>query len=188
LEFYADLFHEYGVAPTPYEARQNFNNSRYALYQGIQVGNVGMWILPISERGGASWPVEWDSNWGMAVLPQGASAQIPLWVDDVYAISAASEHPEESWAWVSYLSRQMPTRIIPSRRSLIESSDFETFMGAEIVDVVRNSIPNAIPISVWGLAEHYRVVELYSAAVEDIVEGNITPKEALDSAQEKALE
>jgi multiple sugar transport system substrate-binding protein len=188
LEFYADLFHEYQVAPTPYEARQNFNNSQFALYQGITTGNVGMWILPISERGGASWPMEWVSNWGMAALPQGASAQVPLWVDDVYAISAASEHPDEAWAWVSYLSRQMPSRIIPARRSLIASSDFEAYMGTEIVDVVRNSVPNAIPISVWGWAEHYRAIELYTAAVEDIVEGYETPQEALNLAQEKALE
>ena len=66
--WYADLYHEYNVAPTLKEARSAFGPGQYAFYDGMRKGQVGMWFGGLSERGGMAWRAEWFVNWGMAPL------------------------------------------------------------------------------------------------------------------------
>ena len=72
LDWYANLFLVHKVALAPSEAQRQFQSNRYVYYQMVQAGNAAMWILPISNRGGISWPEPWNFNWGMAPLPRDA--------------------------------------------------------------------------------------------------------------------
>jgi len=53
MEFCADLFHTYQVAPAPSMASEYYA-SYFPLYEGARRGRTGMWILPFSLRGGNS--------------------------------------------------------------------------------------------------------------------------------------
>jgi len=186
MERYADLFHKYQVAPTFSIANEHYSSS-FPLYEGARRGRTGMWILLFSERGGNSDIGKWRFDWGMSPLPLGVSPYTPFFTDTIYVMSASTAHPEESWAWMSYLSQQLPQDTIPARRSLIESTEFETQVGTDLADVVRTSIPHAAPIHLQNWSDFFGQLGYFFQAVENIIEGTSTPKEALDWAQEQAL-
>jgi hypothetical protein len=44
----------------------------------------------------------------------------------------------ETWAWMSFISQQMPHHNLPARPSLVEPTDFETQMGTVIAHAIRS--------------------------------------------------
>ena len=185
LEWYARLFHEYEVAPTLTQARRTFGGGQYAIYDGIRHGNIGLWILSLSERDGLTWGVEWFVNWGMASLPSGARPVTDAWVEG-YAISSETPHTDAGWEWILFLSDQMPRRLMPPRRSLAESKTYEQLVGEDVAAAARASMENAVLISPDAWAEFGPAMEIFEKAVGAIVEGNTTPEEAMDQAQQRA--
>ena len=185
LEWYARLFHEYEVAPTLQEARRAFGGGQYAFYDGLRHGQVGMWMGMLSERGGRTWPVEWFVNWGMAPLPHDEQSAADAWVEG-YAISSQTEHPDACWQWILFLSEQMPDRLMPPRRSLAESTAYEQQVGREVAATARSSVENALLVSPWTWAALGEAMNIFERAVDQIINGDISPREAMDWAQREA--
>ena len=181
LEWYAALFHEYDVAPTLVEARASFGGGNYATYQGIRNGRVGMWILPLSQRGGMMWPVEWLSAWRVAPLPQGSLAASTASLE-AFAISADTPYPDACWLWITFLNKQMTYRLMPPRRSLVESEQFEQVLGEEVATAARLSLENAVMFSPQLWTRLGGELDTLTKAVDQIIEGTMTADEALDWA------
>ena len=186
VEFYADLFHLHGVAPTPTEARRAYGGNQYAAFNAIRNGNIGMWSMPISQRGGYGWPVEWFVNWSVSPLPRDTNEFAAFWVEEGYAISSGTSSPDECWQWIDFLTKQVNPRLVPTRRSLIESEVYEQVVGDEVATVVRQSLEFAVPVSLWQWMSLGSAINTFNDAVEDVVEGRSTPQDALDLAQERA--
>jgi multiple sugar transport system substrate-binding protein len=186
LEWFARLFHEYDVAPTLREARKAFGGGgQYAFYDGLRHGQVGMWMGMLSERGGRTWPVEWFVNWGMAPLPHDEQSAADAWVEG-YAISSQTEHPDACWQWILFLSEQMPDRLMPPRRSLAESTAYEQQVGQEVAATARASLEGALLVSPWTWSALGQAMDIFERAVDRIINGDISAREAMDWAQREA--
>jgi len=186
LQWYANLYHEYDVAPTPKEARSAFGGSQYAFYDGMRKGQVGMWFGGLSERGGMAWSVEWFINWGMAPLPR--DVQLITQADvEGYAIYSQTAYPDACWEWITFLTRQMPSsaayRLMPARRSVAESRMYEQLAGAEVARTARASMENAMLIAPRAFGEFEDAMQVFAQAVARVVNEEATPAEALDEAQ-----
>jgi multiple sugar transport system substrate-binding protein len=190
LEWYATLYHEYDVAPTPEDARNTFRRnwpSQYVLLEGIYRSKVGMWILPFSERGGSYWPSEWMMNWSMVPLPQGSrSTTFPY--GEGYGISSRTQHPDACWQWILFLTKQMPYRLIPARKSMLESAEYEQLVGSDFAAVARASMDSAdLTRTAPEVSEEFESAsDLFVEAVDSIVMGERTPREAMGWAQREA--
>jgi ABC-type glycerol-3-phosphate transport system substrate-binding protein len=186
LEWFAALIHEYDVVPTPEQSRQAFGGDRrYSNYRGISRGQVGMWIGRLSERGGQNyWPAEWVMNWGMAPLPRDAQSVTGAWVEG-YFISSQTEHPEACWQWITFLTQQTPTRLMPARKSLAESTAYEQQVGGDVAAFARASMESAALISP-ELVEFEEALQVFDLAVGKIVKGDSTPREAMSEAQRQS--
>jgi ABC-type glycerol-3-phosphate transport system substrate-binding protein len=184
VEWYGELYHEYDVAPTPQEARRAFGGSQYALFNGLRNGNVGMWIGWLSDRGGLTWGVEWLVNWGMVALPQDEQ---PITQADVegYAIYSQTESPDACWEWIIFLTQEAGYRLMPARRSLAESAEYEQFVGENVATAAQTSIENAVMISPQ-LGAFGEVLTLFTQGVNMVIEEEATAQEAMDWAQQQA--
>jgi multiple sugar transport system substrate-binding protein len=178
LDWYARLFHEYDVAPTDQEARQAFGSGRYAVYDGLRHGRVGMWMGDLSERGGLTWSVEWFVEWGMAPLPS-ESQSITNAAVEGYAISAETGHLDASWEWILFLSQQVTYRLMPPRCSLAESSAYEQQVGQAVAAVATASMEHAVllPPAVW--TRFGGAMDTFGQAVDRIISEESTPQEAM---------
>lgn len=187
LEWYRSLFQEYQVAPTPAEARAAFSGGQYAFYQGIQNSRVAMWAMPLSNRGGLGWPMEWMMKWGMVDMPRDAGPTTLAWVEG-YAISAQTDHPDDCWAWVVFLSQHMHRRLAPARRSLVSSEAYEQLVGEEAAAMVASSLEGAVLLSPQVSADYAEELEAFDRAITSITEGTLEPWDALERLQEAAEE
>ena len=185
LEWYAGLYHEYEVAPTPQEARSAFGGGQYAFFDGLRHGRVGMWMGGFSERGGLTWPVEWFVNWGMAPLPRDAQSITQAQIEG-YAIYSQTGHPDACWQWIVFLSRQTPERLMPARKSLAESSAYGKLVGEDVAAVARASMESAVLINLGAFVEFEGAMDVFAEAVGDVIDGEATPQEALSEAQRRA--
>ena len=184
LEWYAALYHEYDVAPTPQEARRAFGGNQYAYFDGLRRGKVGMWAGWLSDRGGLTWPVEWLMNWGVAPLPRDEQSITQANVEG-YAIYSQTEHPDACWEWIIFLTQETGYRLMPAFRSLAESSAYKEFVGDEVATTAQASIENAVMISP-RLAAFEQVLGLFAQGVHMIVEEETPVQEAMSWAQQQA--
>ena len=181
MDFYASLIHEYHVAPTLQEAQAlGRQNAWYAIFQG----HFAMWSMLFSERGGTRWPSPWEMAWGVVPMPRDATAASLAIADGLY-ISADTEHPKEAWAWISFLSRQMPPLAMPARRSLAESQQFERTAGAAAAEAARAALSDAILVNP-DLLGFDTGLSAMAEAFARIRSGEVTPEMALATAQEKS--
>jgi multiple sugar transport system substrate-binding protein len=185
LDWYARLVHDYDAAPSLNQSSHDYGGGSYAIYQGIRTGKVGMWMGGLSERGGLTWPFKWTMGWGMVPLPSDAQSATQAMVEG-YAISSDTEHHDACWEWIVWLSEQAPYRLMPARRSLAESSDYEDMVGAEVAAVARTSMEHALVVDVPALEEYAGIMEAYGEALRDILQGHATPMEAMDELQHSA--
>jgi ABC-type glycerol-3-phosphate transport system substrate-binding protein len=185
LEWYAALIHEHDAAPTRRQATLSFGSGQYAIYQGIRRGQVGMWMGGLSERGGLSWPVEWDMRWGMVPLPSDVGSATQAMIEG-YALSAQTEHRDACWEWIAFLSQQVPYRLMPARRSLAESAAYGEQVGDEVAATARTSIEYAIMINDATYARFEGAMDAFRKALDQIVNGDVAPLEAMDQAQRAA--
>ena len=185
LEWYARLFGEYDVAPTRTEALMAFGGGRYAVYRGLSNGKVGLWVGDFSDRGGLNWSVEWYVNWGMGVLPADVQPATSAWVE-AYAIFAETRYPDACWQWVRFLSDRATFRLMPPRRSLVASKEYELLVGKEVAAVVRASADQALFFSPRVWLHMGEAMDLFEEAVDQIIEGEATPDEAMAWAQREA--
>ena len=184
LQWYVDLIHEHEAIPTPEQARRAFGGSDYRVAQGFLTNKVGMIVLPFSQRGGQGWPTQWQMRWGMVPLPRDARSATIVTVEG-YFISAQTQHPEACWQWIAFLSRKMPTRLVPPRRSLVESDAYRLLVGEDVAGVVRAAAGSDVlllqPSDMPQQAQ--QAFEILQRALESAIAGSVTPEEALSEAQ-----
>jgi multiple sugar transport system substrate-binding protein len=181
LEWYLGLMSEYNVAPTPEQLRDELGGS---LQAGVLAGKVGMWTGMLSERGGRDWPAPWNMAWGVLPLPRDRQAATLTLVEG-YFIMANTPHPDACWEWLSFLSRRLPDRAAPARRSLAEAQDYSARVGEDVAQVARSSMEGALLLSP-ELAQFEDVLAIFGNALGRIFAGTATPEEALIWAQRQA--
>jgi ABC-type glycerol-3-phosphate transport system substrate-binding protein len=184
MQWYQDLYHLYNVAPTPAQASSAFGSGNQTMFRGVLQGDIGMWPGNFSDRGGVTWPVQWDNlNWGIVAMP-GDQIQVTSGFGIGHAISAETESPEAAWLWLVFLSEQIPQTLIPARRSLAESQDFRDQVGDEAAAAALKSMENVTLISP-DLFQFGESLNYFSIALQEIVEGTLPAQEALDQAQDQ---
>jgi multiple sugar transport system substrate-binding protein len=191
LEWFADLYHAHGVAPTPTEALQAFGRASagspaFSLYNGIQAGRIAMWEGTFSGRGGDFYVGDWFFDWGMVPLP-GDARSAALRTVEGYVISSQTRHPDECWQWTSFLSHEILPGAIPPRRTLAESDPFEQLVGDGEALVALTALEGGLPFPV-GVDEFLAAFGVFDQAVEEIVEEATPPLEALTRALQQMEE
>lgn len=181
MQFYASLIYDYGVSPTQEEVRQM---GRGYPFRGIIEQRYAMWATMYSARGGEQWPVQWEMAWGVAPMPQGESAASLATAEGLF-ISASSEHPDAVWTWINFLSQQVHPFLIPARRSLAESPDYEAKVGEEVALAGRAALQDAILVNP-DLLGFEDALEALGMALAQIRSGEMTPEAALVAAQERS--
>jgi multiple sugar transport system substrate-binding protein len=185
MEWYVNLFQGYKVAPTRRDV-----GSGGAIYRLVFGGNVGMWSGSFDMRGG-----EWTENdfdlpfqLGMAPLPSNTIAATYGEVE-VYAIASQSQYPDACWRWISFVSGQTNEayRMVPARRSVVESKEYELIAGSEVAGAARAAIEDAIiPPSLDQFASFAPGLEAFGQGIQRAVNGELTVQEAMDWAQQQS--
>jgi len=182
MAFYASLMYDHGVAPTPEDARRM---GRPYPWRSVVMGNVAMWTTFYSQRGGLQWEREFDFGWGVAPMPRDAATGTLAQAEGLF-ISSASEHPDEAWLWLSFLSKKMAPFQIPARRSLAESDAFEQAAGADVAMAARTALTDSILVhpAIMGFEQ---ALEAMGEAFTMVRLGQTPPEIALVEAQQKAV-
>jgi ABC-type glycerol-3-phosphate transport system substrate-binding protein len=118
-------------------------------------------------------------------MPQDAQSISQAWASG-YAISNQTAQPEAAWRWINFLSKQMPDRELPARRSIVESKLYEEKVGANIAEVARNVVEDSVvpPTGIEAMFEDD--LEIFGQAVTEVMNGKATAFDALTQAQKQA--
>jgi multiple sugar transport system substrate-binding protein len=183
VEWYAGLIHDYQVMPSPQEAEETFGYDGSPAYIYWR-GKAGMYLGFYSDRGGQSWgpQARWQMNWGMVPLPRAERASTLGFVMG-YAASANTRYPEACWEWLTYLSEQAPPFVMPARRSLAESAEYNQQVGPDVAEVARASIQDALIVPDVQIADLGQDFEGFGQALIAIMNGNVPALEALTELQ-----
>ncbi len=185
LQWYVDLMYEYEAVPTPEQARRAFGGGgEYVVARGFLTEKLAMFASFLSQRGGRGWPTEWPMRWGMAPLPRDMRSATVAMVEG-YFISAQAQHPEVCWQWIMFLNQQTATRLVPPRRSLVESAEYESAVGKDAAAVIRAAVGSDVlllePTSMPQQAQ--QAFGILQQALSAAINGRATPEEALGEAQ-----
>jgi len=188
MEWYSDLYHKYQVAPTHEEAQKAFGYGRDPAVVGIVSGKAGMWAGSLTYRWALQQYVQGAKfDWGMVPLPRDVVAFTGAFFEG-YAINKESLYADASWKWIFYLSQQIPERLMPARRPLAESVAYEQRVGREIANATRASMENAILASPDMVDQLGNSFTQFMEAVQNMVDNGVPAREALETAQQKALQ
>jgi multiple sugar transport system substrate-binding protein len=188
MEWYARLYHDYGVAPTLEQMRTELAGDVDAAFAR---GKVGMTSRDLSFQGGVLAGNRWPERWGIVPPPRSTADTAldicgDLWVNG-YAISSQTQHPDAAWQLVAFLSRQMVPRQIPPRRSHAESAEYEQLVGREAAAVARHVLQNGLPWPTRRFLDTTRqAIAVLGEASTRIRSGQMTAREAMDWAQQEA--
>ncbi|MBN1221077.1 MAG: sugar ABC transporter substrate-binding protein [Anaerolineae bacterium] len=184
LEWYADLLHKHNVAPTPSQV-SDFGSGLTNPSIGFTLGKAGMYAGNLSDQGGVSF-AQWKFRWGIAPLPREAQFVTGAWGWG-YGISSDTPNPQAAWQWVVFLSEQMPSRLVPARRSLAESEAYKESVTDYAAIQATLEEAQLIPyMSLWTEPELNSALWPLENALRKIVRGDATPQEAMTAAQEQA--
>jgi multiple sugar transport system substrate-binding protein len=181
MQFYASLMHDHHVSPTPEEIRQMGNPYPW---RGILEEKFAMWMTMYSDRGGQTWPMEWEMDWGIVPIPQGEVAATLAMADGLF-VSAETEHPDVCWEWLKFASRQAPPFALPASQAMVESAEYEAQVGPDVAAAARRSMENAILINP-NIVGFDAAVNAMVGAFTSIQSGEVDPAEALSEAQREA--
>ena len=107
-----------------------------------------------------------------------------------YIVSAGTQHPNEAWKWIEYLSRQnvdqqgssnSPGRV-PARISLADATNYWQTVDAETKAAYQAVL--AQPVQQLDQTLDYTVVGPLNQAVNDVLTNNAKPEQALKTAQD----
>lgn len=178
LDWYQGLIYGAGgVAPSAYTVSVLFEQG---VYGGIVEGKIAMWAGYYSARldkTGAS-----AVNWSAVTLPA-QRQEVTLANVEAVAVSAQAAHPELCWQWADYLSRQVPLRMAPARRSVTQSQAFADEAGAETAAAVQRALEHAIVLPQAPASFYQKVNSLWATAVDSIIRGRADAVSALRDAQ-----
>lgn len=148
VQWYTDLALRHKVMPalTPADTF-GWRNVSVLFLQG----RVGMWLLPLSERGGVLTSSMWPFSWGVVPLPQDKE-RVAFLMSSGYFISSDTTHPRESWMWIEYLVKEVvPEWGVPPRRSIAESEAYRNRVGDEMYAVALEAAKYGmtLPSATW---------------------------------------
>jgi ABC-type glycerol-3-phosphate transport system substrate-binding protein len=184
VRWYTNLALQEQVMPNPFEWLSSAGQRAYLgqMWNVVPHGQAAMWVddAQAGDRGASG-------NVGVVSFPTSTYPSSP-WLVKAYAISAESAHPEESWAWLAFLTEQQKTRddhnntayTVPARRSVAELSRSWAQWDDEAGDAIRSAMEDA-----WA----YRLDECtlaLEAAIESIWAGT-SVEAALDEAQAQLM-
>jgi multiple sugar transport system substrate-binding protein len=186
LNWYSNLFNLHDVAPTEEQELESFGDYQSQnIYQGIGLERIAIWSGLLSESRGQSYLIApWDFAVGV-LPPPGDQQPFSLVFSSAYVMAAETEHPEEAWQWIEFLSGQVGYGAFPVRRSVIESKAFEDQVGAEIADVLKLVLEDARYFPTELGDEIGRDFGSFQRALDKMVNQGMAPEEAMDWASER---
>lgn len=161
----------------------------------VSNGQVGIWIPSILNNSDE----EPDFEVGTAVFPVSETPASFFGSTTGYIMSSGTQHPQEAWRWLAFLSRQeldQPfgtsgtiTRI-PSRKSIAERSGYWDDLDEEAAAAVRTALEQHTTSSLpRGLSSNLNVVwEVLSGALAGVASNTQEVDEALREAQQELSE
>ncbi|HOU13951.1 MAG TPA: sugar ABC transporter substrate-binding protein [Anaerolineae bacterium] len=175
LAWYGRLISAYHVAPGPGERAMPYPET------GIENNQFGMWMGWFSD--------ERRENWSIAPLPRGKANGSAMANVVGLVINKDAQNTEACWEWVKFLSEQPMPGLIPARRSLAESAEYEALVGADVAATGRASIEDMLMMrfnlegqlyQTWGKA-----MGALTSALTAIRDGE-DAQTVLDAAQKQA--
>ncbi len=170
------------------------------------MSRASMWIGFLADRDGMGLHhlgAPWEFDWGVAPMP-GDQTEATLYRGQGYYITSHTAHVEQAWAWLQYLSSYPVGRGLPARRSTAESDDFYEMVGDDVAAVALHAVERLVPrVSAGGerpdtLETYARTVEsrvndgerlgvyeppetpeTFALVVESVINGELTPSEAM---------
>ncbi len=186
VQWYADLFTLYGVAPDPEVVRQSF--SRGGIWEAALRGACGVWFQTYGMRGGFVGRMEWEYKWTMRPMPKD---QASLELGDVtgYFVTKECKYPAEAATFLRYLADQWEAsgRQLPPRRSLAQGEAYLRSLDKKVADVTEAFSGQIIivPGDDEGNALQ-QVGGLFISAVQRVIAEDLDPLDALTEAQDQA--
>jgi ABC-type glycerol-3-phosphate transport system substrate-binding protein len=111
---------------------------------------------------------------------------------DGYFITKASQHPQEAWQWLSFISRRQEAAMeqLPAITSQLESAEFRDRVGENVAAVAGTLSRDTVFFGLDLMAGESagEVFNLFSEAVTRVVKGEADAQYALDQVQEQALQ
>ncbi len=176
VEWYAKLLREPGVVLTAQTAQEvGAGNLQYTL----RSGKVGMWIGPLSGRGGRLDRGPWPMKWGMAALPADAQAATMATAAG-YAITTQCKKSLTCWQFVVFMSKQPSASFVPARRSLLKAT---TGQDAEVAKIAQGTVDSSLLIRATDLTRLEKAIGIFTAAVNEVVGDKVSAAEAMSAAQ-----
>jgi hypothetical protein len=103
-------------------------------------------------------------------------------------MSSNALNPDACWQWMVFISKTMPNRLIPIRKSFLESKEYERTVGEDFAVVARLSMEHAVLIrAAPGAYDTFEAdFDVFNKALRKIANGDLTVVEALAWAQNEA--
>ena len=186
VQWYADLFTLYGVAPDPEMMRQSF--TRGGVWEAAIRGACGVWFQMYSNRGGFTGRAEWEYDWTMRSLPKD---QVAYQMGDVtgYFVTKKCKYPSEAATFLRYLSDRWEAsgRQLPPRRSLAQGEDYLQSLDKKVATVTE-AFGGEVIIGPSDEQNNklQQVGGLFVTAVQRIVVEQMDPLDVLTEAQDEA--
>lgn len=184
--WYTDLHLEHRVMPyfEPSQESSGYPSSEGELL--VLNGRAAMW----SDRSTSFERRGQRREIGVAPYPiEGlVDGTTPISVRPTYAMSAGTSHPEESWRWLSFLSRQPAVNVrsatslpLPARRSVAEEIDYWENLDDKAAPAYRFAVEHSLSQSVG-----YEVTNALNDALNVILQEEKGVETALAEAQTRA--
>ena len=174
MTWYGRLISVHQVAPGPGQRALPYPNS------GIESGHYGMWMGWFSTSR--------QENWGVAPIPRGRSGAVMGNVVGL-ALNKEARNTEACWEWIKFLSERPLPGLMPARRALAASAEYEGLAGVDAAATGRASIEDLMMLrfsmegqlgQTWGKA----MGALTSALTA--IRGGEDVQTVLDAAQKQA--
>ncbi len=165
-------------AVAPYDPPQDRSTRARAL---IDEGRVALW----------TWFGGYDAlpspTVGVVPFPGDGGNTTPLMIFG-HVMSAGSDHPNEAWRWLDFLSRQGPVGLsgapLPTRRSVAQAGGFWEKLDEDLAETLRYALDHALVQTPIAFDPTHQALE---QAVETILSGEQDVEQALAEAQQAAL-
>ncbi len=176
VEWWAKLLQEPGAVASPGDSQSAVGGNVQGL---VRIGKAGMWLGPLSARGGRLDRAPWPWKWGMAPLPRDAQSATMATATG-YAITTQCKSSLTCWQFIAFLSKQPASSFAPARKSLIKSA---TGQDADVARIAEAIGDNSLFIRAGDLTKLEKAIEVFTQAVSEVVSGQASAADALSAAQ-----
>lgn len=184
VQWYADLYNIYQVAPEPEVIRTTFRQG--GVMEAVVRGACGIWLGWYSSRGGQDTPFEWSDEWAMLPLPRDRTT-FGLGDIEGYYITKKCPHPTKALKLLRFLSdhQEASGQKLPPRKSLVNAQAYEQQVGEEVAEVARTFSNHIVLLPAESSAPLEKVGGGLLATVERIVTEDLDVAPALLEKQDE---